>query len=86
MSVFLHEIEAIISRRPAVIGCGIVGKIDEEKGEIPVAFVQLNPEYQDHLSEGESHTRRFDQMAVYKVPIIKFIEELPLTAAGAVKK
>jgi long-chain acyl-CoA synthetase len=86
MSVFPPEIEAIISRHPAVIGCGVVGMADEEKGEIPVAFVQLYPQYRDQYSEEDLQNWCYEQMAVYKVPTIKMIGELPLTATGKVKK
>lgn len=86
MSVSPPEIEAIISRHQGIIGCGVVGKEDEEKGEIPVAFVQLDPNYDRHVSEAELQNWCYEHMAVYKVPIVKIIKELPLTATGKVKK
>lgn len=86
MSVFPPEIEAIISRHPAVLGSGVVGKVDEEKGEIPIAFVQLKPDYENSLSEEELRAWCSKQMAIYKVPIVKFIHQLPLTTTGKVKK
>lgn len=86
MSVFPPEIESIIGQHPAVIGCGVVGMQDDEKGEIPFAFVQLDPEYQGQIKEKDLQTWCSEQMAVYKVPMIKIIKELPLTTTGKVKK
>ncbi len=86
MSVYPPEIEAIICRHPAVIGCGVVGMPHEEKGEVPVAYVQMHSEAVDRWSEDDLQAWCREQMAVYKVPVIKIIEELPLTATGKVKK
>lgn len=86
MSVSPPEIESIISRHRAVVGCGVVGKEHEEKGEIPVAFVQLDPNHQPATSEEELQNWCKEQMAIYKVPIVKITENLPLTATGKVKK
>ncbi|KAB7539221.1 AMP-binding protein [Verminephrobacter sp. Larva24] len=41
MSVFPSEVEALLGRHPEVLGCGVVGQADAEKGEIPIAFVRL---------------------------------------------
>jgi acyl-CoA synthetase (AMP-forming)/AMP-acid ligase II len=86
MSVFPSEIETFINRHPAVEGCGVVGKPDPDKGQIPVAFVQLSAEYAGKVSEEEMRSWCKDNMAVYKVPVVKFIPQLPLTTTGKVKK
>jgi long-chain acyl-CoA synthetase len=41
MSVFPAEIEAMLGRHPAVVGSGVVGRPDEARGQVPVAFVLL---------------------------------------------
>ena len=41
MSVFPGEVEMLLAQHPAVLGCGIVGRPDAERGEVPVAFVVL---------------------------------------------
>jgi long-chain acyl-CoA synthetase len=86
MSVFPPELEALIARHPAVVGCGVVGKPDEEKGEVPVAFIQLYPEYQEKITAEELQSWCYKNMASYKVPIVKIIQQLPLTATGKLKK
>ncbi len=86
MSVFPGEVETLLARHPAVQGSGIVGRADAEKGEVPVAFVALKPGHAGGLSEAELVAWCRDNMAGYKVPEIRFIDPLPLTATGKVAK
>jgi long-chain acyl-CoA synthetase len=86
MSVFPAEIEALICGHEAIEGCGVVGQSHPEKGEEPVAFVQLVSGYKGKLSEVDLEKWCRENMAGYKVPVIQIIEELPLTATGKVKK
>ena len=44
MSVFPPEIEALLGQHPAVLGSGVVGREDAERGQVPVAYIQLKPE------------------------------------------
>lgn len=84
MSVFPTEIEALLGQHPAVLGSGVIGKEDAEKGQIPIAFVQVDP--QSGLSEQELMQWCKQNMATYKVPVIRFVAQLPMTASGKVKK
>ncbi|PIC62690.1 acyl-CoA synthetase [Sporosarcina sp. P13] len=86
MSVSPPEIESIICRHPAVVGCGVIAKKHQEKGEVPVAFIQIEEEHQSTISEEDFQKWCHDQMSVYKVPIVSFIDKLPMTATGKVKK
>jgi len=86
MSVFPGEIEAMISKHPAVEGCAVVGKPDPDKGEVPVAFLTLKPAYQGQVNEQSLADWCRKQMASYKVPEIRIVEGLPLTATGKVRK
>src|SRR5580700_9941248 len=52
----------------------------------PVAFVQLRPGAAGRLTEDELAAWCREHMASYKVPEIRFVSELPLTATGKVKK
>ncbi len=84
MSVFPSEIEALLGQHPDVLGSGVIGQVDPDKGEIPIAFV--------HTREGSTLTEAAltawcrDNMASYKLPQIRFVAELPMTATGKVKK
>jgi len=86
MSVFPSELEVLLSKHPAVAGCGVVGRPDPEKGQVPVAFVKLRPEAGGTHSENELAGWCKNNMATYKIPEIRIVTELPLTTTGKVKK
>lgn len=84
MSVFPSEIEAILCKHPDVLGAGVIGQPDPDKGEIPVAAVTLKPGAA--LSEADLAAWCRENMATYKVPRIRILGSLPMTATGKVKK
>ncbi|WP_334189240.1 AMP-binding protein [Noviherbaspirillum sp.] len=84
MSVFPTELEALLGQHPAVLGSGVIGMDDPDKGQVPVAFVQVNPDA--GLSEEDLAVWCRQNMATYKVPLIRFVSQLPMTATGKVKK
>ncbi len=86
MSVFPAEIEALLGQHPAVIGSGVIGREDAERGQVPVAFVRLHPHVEGSLSAGELVQWCRENMATYKVPEIRLVQQLPMTATGKVKK
>ena len=86
MSVFPPEIEALLGQHPKVLGSGVVGRDDADKGQVPVAYIQLKPEAIGNTSPGEIQAWCAERMATYKVPEIRIIDALPMTATGKVKK
>ena len=86
MSVFPSELEMIICRHPDVEGCGVVGKPDSDKGQVPFAFIKLCPESEGKISEEELENWCKGNMAKYKAPVVRITKELPLTETGKVKK
>jgi acyl-CoA synthetase (AMP-forming)/AMP-acid ligase II len=86
MSVFPGELEAILGQYPGLLGSGVIGRPDEAKGEVPVAFVWL-PEDQ-HSDAGQDAFRQWcgRMMSSYKQPEIRFVDALPMTETGKVKK
>lgn len=86
MSVFPAELEALLSRHPAVVGSGVIGRGVEDKGQVPVAFVQLKPEHAATVTADELADWLREQVAAYKMPEIRIVEALPLTSTGKVKK
>lgn len=86
MSVFPPEIEALLGQHPKVLGSGVVGRDDADKGQVPVAFIQLKPEAHGSVTPAEIQAWCAERMAVYKVPEIRIIDALPMTATGKVKK
>lgn len=86
MSVFPPEIEALLGQHPAVLGSGVVGREDPDKGQVPVAFIQLKPEAIGTTKPEDIRAWCAERMAVYKVPEVRIIQALPMTATGKVKK
>ena len=83
MSVFPAEIEATLGKHPGVQGSGVVGRVDARSGQIPVAFVQLaDPE----LSAQALTQWLAERISKYKLPEIRLVESLPMTATGKVRK
>ncbi len=82
------EVEAALLQHPAVAECGVVGKTDDERGMIILAYVVLKPgeasdaaqvkALQDHVK----HT-----LAPYKYPReVVFLTQLPRTETGKLQR
>ena len=82
------EVEAALLEHPAVAECGVVGKPDEERGQIVQAFVVLKPgnvadaaqvkALQDHVKHS---------LAPYKYPReVVFVPQLPRTETGKLQR
>jgi 2-aminobenzoate-CoA ligase len=82
------EVEAALLQHPAVAECGVVGKPDEERGMVILAYVVLKPgqpadaaqvkTLQDHVK----HT-----LAPYKYPReLRFVSALPRTETGKLQR
>jgi len=86
MSVFPSEVETLLGRHPAIAGSAVLGRPDADKGEVPVAFVQLNPDQTEALDAAQLLSWCKQNMAGYKIPEIRIVDQLPLTATGKVQK
>ena len=82
------EVEAALLQHPAVAECGVVGKADDERGMVILAYVVLKPgqaadatqvkALQDHVK----HT-----LAPYKYPReVRFVATLPRTETGKLQR
>ncbi len=77
------ELEALLMKHEAVMDVAVIGKPDEEAGEIPKAFVVLKPEYRGKVSEEDIIEWVRERISGYKrVREVEFVEELPRTASG----
>ncbi|MBR0857723.1 AMP-binding protein [Bradyrhizobium liaoningense] len=84
MSVFPSEIEAVLGQHPDVTGSGVIGRADEARGQVPVAFVTISREQNTTAETLATFCR--ERLAVYKIPEIRIVDVLPMTATGKVKK
>lgn len=85
MSVFPAEIEAMLGQHPGIAGSGVIGREDTERGQVPVAFIALG-EDASGLDAAALAAWCRERMAAYKVPEIRIVQALPMTATGKVKK
>jgi len=86
MSVFPAEIEALLGQHPAIAGSGVIGREDAERGQVPVAYICLNPAAAEQPDAAALAAWCRERMAGYKVPEIRVVPALPMTATGKVKK
>lgn len=79
------EIEGVLLRHPAVLEVAVVGMPHEKWGESPHAFVVLRTDATATEDELKQYVR--DKLARFKTPQwVTFMEELPKTATGKVRK
>jgi len=82
------EIEESLADHEAVANAGVIGIPDDDRGEVPKAFVvpAAGHEPSDGLRETlTAHVR--DNLAKYEYPReIEFLEELPKTVTGKVRR
>ncbi len=82
------EVEACLIGHPSVLECAVVPGQDEENLVKPSAYIVLNKNYSpSEKLEREIKTYVKKELAHYKFPRwIHFVEELPKTATGKVKR
>ena len=75
------EVEDVLMRHPAVALAGVIGTLDQLRGELIAAFVMVKPGQSVTEAALLAHCR--DQASRYKVPdFIFFQDSLPVTATG----
>lgn len=83
-----EEIEESLTDHPAVVQAGVVGRTDEERGEVPIAYVELAPEETESaelIAELQRHVK--SRLARYEYPReIIVLEEVPKTTTGKVQR
>lgn len=85
MNVYPAEIEKIYLEHPKVNDVAVVGVSDQKWGEVGKAFIVLKEGHA--MTEGEAIDFCSEKIAKYKIPkTIQFIEKLPKTAGGKIRK
>jgi 2-aminobenzoate-CoA ligase len=82
------EVEDALLRHPAVAECGVVGKPDEERGQVVEAHVVLKPGFEPSPEmAGQLQDFVKEQIAPYKYPrAIRFLSSLPRTETGKLQR
>jgi O-succinylbenzoate-CoA ligase len=85
VNVYPSEIEAVLERHPAVVEAAVVGRPDDEWGEVPVAFLRVTADGLPDVDELERLCR--SELARMKVPVaFHEVDEYPRTATGKIRK
>ncbi|MEO8614920.1 MAG: class I adenylate-forming enzyme family protein [Luteolibacter sp.] len=85
MKVFPEEVEQVLERHPAVRRCRVTGAAHTVLGTLPVADVILHDGETAAARELIEWCRK--SLSIYKVPVrVKFVNELPLTASGKIRR
>ncbi len=82
------EVEASLLLHPAVAECGVVGRPDEERGMVVVAYVVLKPGHTPGAATAQAlqdHVKH--DLAPYKYPRdVRFVAQLPRTETGKLQR
>lgn len=82
-NVFPREIEEVLNRHPDVKDSAVIGKQDELRGEVPIAFIELNDDRPFDEQALRSWCR--EHLAQFKVPReIHVVEQLPRSPTGKI--
>lgn len=81
------EIEEILRQHPAVLLAAVIGVKDPQRGEVPVGFVQLQPDLTAQPTPADLRSFVRQRLAPYKTPReIYIIDELPRSPTGKILK
>jgi len=80
------EVEAVLLEHPAVRDCGVVGRPDDEAGEVPCAFIVLRDEFADsEKMRKEICGFVSERLAHHKLPRdIRIVPAIPRNPSGKI--
>lgn len=84
-NIYPAELEQVIALYPGVVMVAVSGAPDDEKGEVPQAYIVMAPGSQADAQSLLAHCR--EHLAAYKVPRkIVFCDDLPKTSTGKIMR
>ena len=82
-----YEIEEVLRKHPAVLLAAVIGVKDAQRGEVPVAFIQLEPGLTEKPTAQEIRVFVRQRLAPYKMPRdVYFLEDMPRSPTGKILK
>ncbi len=82
-----YEIEEVIRQHPAVLLTAVIGVKDAQRGEVPVAFIQLEPGITEKPTAQDIRIFVRQRLAAYKMPRdVYFVEDMPRSPTGKILK
>ncbi len=84
-NVFPREIEEALNAHPSVHASAVIGISDPSRGEVPIAFVEMEEDAEFDPAALRSHCRNL--IAQFKVPReIRLLEKLPRNPTGKIMR
>ena len=84
-NVFPREIEEVLDAHPSVHASAVIGMQDLSRGEVALAFVELEEDATFDEKELRSHCRK--SLGQFKVPReIRLLKELPRNPTGKIQR
>jgi long-chain acyl-CoA synthetase len=84
-NVFPREIEEVLNRHPSVHASAVIGRSCNVRGELPVAFVELEDGAAFDEAALKSHCKQ--SLAGYKIPRdIRVLDQLPRNPTGKIMR
>jgi len=77
------ELEDLLMKHPAVADVAVIGKPEQVVGEIPKAFIVLNPESKEKVAKEEIIDWVGERISAYKrIREVEFVDKIPRSTAG----
>ncbi len=87
INIYPRQIEEELLKLPSIANAAVIGVDDPKSGEVPVAYVELEADWEDPVTEAALKAELKKTLANFKIPRhIHIVDELPKTATGKVLK
>ncbi|OQX59072.1 MAG: long-chain fatty acid--CoA ligase [Helicobacteraceae bacterium 4484_230] len=87
INIYPREIEEELMKLDYVKAAAVIGVSDPKNGEVPIAFLELEDEFETIPTQADVKAALKAELANFKIPkTINFVDELPKTATGKVLK
>ena len=87
INIYPRQIEEELLKLPSIANAAVIGVDDPKSGEVPVAYVELESDWEDPVTEAALKAELKKTLANFKIPRhIHVVGELPKTATGKVLK
>ncbi|MCZ6837420.1 MAG: AMP-binding protein [Planctomycetota bacterium] len=84
-NVFPREIEEVLDSHPSVHASAVIGMMDESRGEVALAFVEIEEDAEFDAKELRAHCRK--SLGQHKVPReVRMLKELPRNPTGKIMR